>query len=303
MIEMEGNRDRNLKNVKQIGTPREENKIYLENMTYNKIKEECYDEKSVFVLMGHTERMGEKYATFIEAAILVSEIGFVGNVPKWNNEAWSEVFREIKRLYEDMIMVGWALDIKGMMPQMTPELERIHREHFGGVHQLLFLLDTLEQEETFYIYKENKLISKDGFYIYHKARCKERTEKAPEKERTYERVSNEKRLRDTQSQAEVALQLSEQGTFHGGRYRQMILEQRKPKKNNGNMGIAVAVAILIFVIGVGVYESGSAHLEGEASVEANAQLDQNSTETENIKEDNTETNANEIEVEVIPGNE
>ena len=40
MIEIENEKNRNLKNVKQVGTPREENKIYIENMAYNKIKEE-----------------------------------------------------------------------------------------------------------------------------------------------------------------------------------------------------------------------------------------------------------------------
>ena len=98
MIEIENEKNRNLKNVKQVGTPREENKIYIENMTYNKIKDESYHEKNVYVLMGHTERMGAKYATFIEAAILVREMEFAGNVPKWNNGTWSDVFRDIKRL-------------------------------------------------------------------------------------------------------------------------------------------------------------------------------------------------------------
>ena len=31
MIEIENEKNRNLKNVKQIGTPREDNKIYIEN--------------------------------------------------------------------------------------------------------------------------------------------------------------------------------------------------------------------------------------------------------------------------------
>ena len=173
MIEIEMNKERNLKNLKQIGTPKEENKIYVEHMVYAKVKENCYKEKRVFVLMGHTERMGSRYVTFVEGIIPVREIIFQGNIPRWNNSTWSEVFREIKRLYEDMIIVGWAIDIKGMLPKVTPELERVHREHFGGVHQVLFLLDTIEQEETFYIHKDHKLIPKDGFYIYQKARRKE----------------------------------------------------------------------------------------------------------------------------------
>ena len=288
MTEMESSKDRNLKNVKQIGTPREENKIYIENITYNKIKEDSYREKRVFVLMGHTERMQGKYSTFVEAAISVSGMEFSGNLPRWNNAMWSEVFREIKRLYEDMIIVGWALDIKGMTPQMTLDLERVHREHFGGVHQLLFLLDTLEQEETFYIYKDNKLFSKDGFYIYHKARSKERVASASAREESPKRMlpDNNSGFRKMRSQVEVDFEVPEQETRRGGRYRQLMQEQKKPERDNGNIGIAVAIAILVFVIGVGVYENSGGILGEEDSIETNVLQNQTSTEAdgENLKE-------------------
>lgn len=280
-----------LKNVKQIGTPRENNKIYIENTTYNKIKEDSYLEKRVFVLMGHTERMGEKYATFIEAAIPVRDIEFSGGVPKWNNGIWSGVFREIKRLYENMIIVGWAVDIKGMSPKLTPDLERVHREHFGGVHQLLLLMDSLEQEETFYIYKDNKVELKDGFYIYHKARSKERIPVTvlPEKESKPRRFEPE---------VEVEVEMSEPQERPSGRYRQMIQEKKTPQKDNGNVGVAIAVAMLIFVLGVGVYENSDA-------IQTGLLQNQNATEVsgEEMKETETEVSGNVVEIEVVPGSE
>ena len=172
MIEIVTNKERNLRNVTQIGTPREDNKIYIENLAYTRLKDDGYASKNVFVLMGHTECMENRYITFVEAVIPVNTIDFTGNLPKWNDYVWKDVFREIKRLYEDMIIVGWALDIKGMAPKVTPELERIHKEHFGGIHQLLFLMDTLEGEETIYVQKGNSLVAKDGFYIYYCTRAK-----------------------------------------------------------------------------------------------------------------------------------
>ena len=47
MIEFVNDKDRNLKNLKQVGTPREENKIYIENFAYTKLKENTYKEKRV----------------------------------------------------------------------------------------------------------------------------------------------------------------------------------------------------------------------------------------------------------------
>ena len=169
MIEVvTNNKERNLRNVTQIGTPREDNKIYIENFVYTCLKDNISAEKKVFVLMGHTECVENKYVTFVEAFIPVNKIEFVGNLPKWNDYVWKDVFREIKRLYEEMIIVGWALTT----PKITPELERIHKEQFGGIHQLLFLIDSLEREETIYVQKGTKLIEKDGFYIYYCTRSK-----------------------------------------------------------------------------------------------------------------------------------
>lgn len=291
MIEIVTDNDRNLKNIKQIGTPKENNKIYIENFAYAKIKESSYKEKKVFVLMGHTEKMEGRYATFIEAAISVKEIDFAGTTPRWNNSTWKEVFQEIKRLYEDMIIVGWAVDLKGMRPRITPDLERVHREHFGGVHQLLFLLDSLEQEETFYIYKENKLVSKDGFYIYHRAHRKEELEKIPIK---------------VLPEVNVEVEVLEKEPRRGGVYRQMMQEQKREKTSDGgNTGLAIAVAMLLFVIGVGVYENRDDIFGNNAAIETNVQQEQVSTETgiqilEESKETDTETI---IPVEVIPGTE
>lgn len=325
MIEFEMNKDRNLKNLKQIGTPKEENKIYVEHMVYAKIKENSYKEKRVFVLMGHTERMDGRYVTFIEGVISVREIEFQGNTPRWNNSTWSEIFREIKRLYEDMIIVGWAIDIKGMSPKVTPELERVHREHFGGVHQILFLLDTIEQEETFYICKENKMTPKDGFYIYHKARRKEVNDiRAEQKELIPIKVMEmeEKRLIPQKKQVDVEVDIQQeeqiQRGWQGGRYRELVNNGKKQKKekDDGTIGIAIAVAMLIFVIGVGIYEDrdslfGSSdnlpvnniQEQGEQDIKTDAQIETKTTEIETSETEEQDAETNIIPMDVISGTE
>lgn len=319
------NKDRNLKNLKQIGTPKEENKIYVEHMVYAKIKENSYKEKRVFVLMGHTERMDGRYVTFIEGVISVREIEFQGNTPRWNNSTWSEIFREIKRLYEDMIIVGWAIDIKGMSPKVTPELERVHREHFGGVHQILFLLDTIEEEETFYICKENKMMPKDGFYIYHKARRKEVNDiHAEQKELIPIKVMEmeEKRLIPQKKQVDVEVDIQQeeqiQRGWQGGRYRELVNNGKKQKKekDDGTIGIAIAVAMLIFVIGVGIYEDrdslfGSSdnlpvnniQEQGEQDIKTDAQIETKTTEIETSETEEQDAETNIIPMDVISGTE
>lgn len=312
MIEVITDRDRNLKNLKQIGTPKEENKIYIENSAYVKIKEQSYKEKRVFVLMGHTERSEGRYMTFVESVIPVKEVEFSGNTPRWNNGTWSEVFREIKRLYEDMIIVGWAIDIKGMMPKVTPELERVHREHFGGVHQLLFLLDTIEEMETFYVYKENKVVSKDGFYIYQQARKREQ-EPIP-----ITVLSEEKSpVRKKEREVDVELNIVDIEQRKGGRYRQLMQEQKTTRvSEGGNAGLAVAIAMLIFVIGVGVYENRDDIFGEKSAIETNIMQEDGdditveiitdteaATESAQVVEPDTESSSDVIEIEILPDEE
>lgn len=327
MIEFVNDKERNLKNLKQIGTPKEENKIYVEHMVYAKIKENSYKEKRVFVLMGHTERMEGRYVTFIEGIIPIREMDFQGNTPRWNNSTWGEIFREIKRLYEHMIIVGWAIDIKGMSPKVTPELERVHREHFGGIHQLLFLLDTMEQEETFYMYKDNKVVAKDGFYIYHRARRKEvidvpaeKREPIPIKVMEQKKELLPQRVKQVDVEVDIQAEQEESKTWQGGRYRQIMnMKNEKPQKSaqDGNVGIAIAVAMLIFVIGVGVYEDRDRIFGTSDSVPTNIIQEQgdedtqtggdsaedSETEATGTEQAGVETDADVIPVDVIPGTE
>ena len=319
MIDIVMDKDRNLKNLKQIGTPKEDGKIYIENFAYAKLREKTYKEKRVFVLMGHTERMDGGYATFVEAVIPVKEIEFSGGVPRWTNGTWGEVFREIKRLYEDMIIVGWAIDIKGMLPRISPELERVHREHFGGVHQLLLLLDSLEQEETFYVYKENKIVVKDGFYIYHRARKKEEVEQIPITVLAEERNRKDDVLGRAPTEIDFELDIPKLEVRKGGRYRQMIQEKQTKKiDDGGNMGLNIAVAMLIIVIGMGVYDNRDSLFLKQNSVETNVIPEKIATEEgivieevdatelssevlKESKEESTETVMDIIPVEVISG--
>ena len=83
-------------NVKQIGTPADEGRVYISEKAYKRIKTEGFKDKEVFVLMGHTESSGGRYATFVEAAIAVYDMEFDKNAPLWTNKVWSRVFAEIR---------------------------------------------------------------------------------------------------------------------------------------------------------------------------------------------------------------
>jgi hypothetical protein len=181
-----------------------------------------------------------------------------------------------------------------MQPTMTPELERVHREHFGGVHQLLLLMDSLEQEETFYIYKENKLLPKDGFYIYYRAKKNRKADIAIKELRYEEIIDLNKEVNDVENMAHVEITSPDSVISARGKYRQMLSEQKQSmEKESGNGGLAIAIAMLVFIIAVGAYENRDSIFgtSNQISTEAGA------TEGTETESENT------IPVEVVPGTE
>ena len=156
------------KNIKQIGAPDIGERIYIEDSAYQYIHSyHSSAEKNAYVLLGRFEEYGGRKCTFIEAAILLEEICFDGALPVWNDETWAYLYRQLKHAYDEMVIVGWAMDIRGQLPNLTAPLEKLHRTYFGGMRQLLFLMDSLEGEENFYTQKNGRLSRREGYYIYY----------------------------------------------------------------------------------------------------------------------------------------
>jgi LysM repeat protein len=207
-------------------------------------------EKRVFVLMGHTECEEQRYSTFVESVIPVWDINFEKNIPIWNNHVWNGVFQEIKHSYEDAVIVGWAVDIKGAAMRVTEELESVHREQFGGIHQLLLLMDSLEPEECFYQVKNNHLRQKEGFYIYYDSETKQKLPSV-QLEFPASRDLPYREERDGMREEDTAPRYTAQPK---ARYRQ--LQEEKPARESGraisHLGVAAAAVLVIAILGTGL---------------------------------------------------
>ena len=101
MIDIAEGPGRDLKNIRQIGTPAEGDRIYIENAAYARVHEETYEERRVFIFMGHTECEQGVYMTFVEAAIPVRDMEFSQNLPRWGTHAcrmYSVRLRDLMRI-------------------------------------------------------------------------------------------------------------------------------------------------------------------------------------------------------------
>ena len=73
MIDIAEGPGRDLKNIRQIGTPAEGDRIYIENAAYARVHEETYEERRVFIFMGIYDlcrgcHSGKGYGVFTESA-------------------------------------------------------------------------------------------------------------------------------------------------------------------------------------------------------------------------------------------
>lgn len=165
------------KDIKQMGSPDIGDRIYVEDRVYQYLHPYSGpDEKRAYVLLGRFENYSGKQCTFVEAAIPLAEMAFEGEMPLWNDSTWAYIYKQLRHEYDSMVIVGWAMDIRGQLPNMTVRLENLHQNNFGGAHQVLMLMDSLEKEEAFYGSRNGHLYRRDGFYIYYDKETSEQHE-------------------------------------------------------------------------------------------------------------------------------
>ena len=270
------------KNIKQIGAPDIGDRIYIENRAYQTMHPQSVPAgKMVYVLLGSLEKDRERQCIFIKAAIALEEIAFDGDVPVWNDDSWAYLYRKLNHAYDDLVITGWAFDVCGQMPELTVAVEKIHRTYFGGAHQVLYLLDTLQNEDSFYSVKNGVLKKRDGYYIYY--------EKGQEEPRISVSIETEE-----QEQARTAQEKEETAAGTAGvtgSYRTYM--KRKEQKKGGFISYVMSAAMRLVICGLGVtaYQNHTKMNDMEAAI---LQMNHGQVEA-------TET-AGQVQVENVAGN-
>lgn len=275
------------KDIKQMGKPDIGDRIYVEDEVYQLLHPyNSVDEKRVYVLLGRFENYAGRECVFVEAAIFLEEMAFDGELPLWNDNTWAYIYKQLRREYDNMVIVGWAIDIKGLLPNMTMRLERLHQSYFGGAHQILFLIDSLEREEAFYGNKSGHLYRREGFYIYREkkeaAMCRQ-TYPANEEQ-------NVRKQQEIWEEQTAPTEYMERENMQQGIYRkQMVKEERRWIPSYAS---TLLLVVVVCVLGV------TAHLNSKKMEAMEATLAQMNLSQTIVAE--TETPG--VKVESVAGN-
>lgn len=260
------------KEIRQIGNADVGDRIYLEEKVYQYLHRQTgWDEpvfgeaRKVFVLLGKIENYAGQKCVFVEYAIEIEEITYLDGVPVWNDKTWGFVFRKMKRLSEEMIVVGWAMDIKDSAPSLTDRLIGVHATHFGGKHQVLFLLDSMEKEENFYCNRQGRLRRREGFYLYHDRRSLAMVqEEAPKANVTIEHATVEDDLERIFWEKEIpqraerveASRNGQEKKKEAGKFREQM-QRAEEKKGRFHFSPSYLLAAIALVLIVAAYQNNS----------------------------------------------
>ena len=158
------------KNIRQIGSPSGNKRIYIEDyvVTYlNYIARPGSTCARGAVLLGETKKSDIGDIIFISGAVDAQNIEFDMDETEFTEEAWSDIYEQVKEFFPDLSVVGWFLSRMGFSTAINEKIEKIHVDNFPGNDKVLLVTDSLESDDAFYMYQRGQLVKQKGYYIYY----------------------------------------------------------------------------------------------------------------------------------------
>ncbi|MDF2544416.1 MAG: putative rane protein [Herbinix sp.] len=157
------------KNIRQVGKGSTTKKIYVEDYVMTFVKQlggEDYSKCKVSVLLGQYVKIENCRNLFIYGAMEVENVDTNKDII-FTNDAWTSIYENIKKYFVDAEIVGWCLSGPGYLLEEEDKILKTHIDNFAGQDKTLLTYDSMEKEEAFLLYENNKLCKQEGYYIYY----------------------------------------------------------------------------------------------------------------------------------------
>lgn len=250
------------KNFRQVGEPRLNKKIYIEDYVVTYLTE-LAQPKNIYargaILLGTIENTKEGQAIFIKGALEAQNLELDLDETIFSNEIWAEIKERIKKYFPDLKIVGWFLSRIGFSVELNDKIVRTHIENFPGENKILYMMDTLEEEEAFYVWEKGELKKSGGYYIYY-----EKNEKMQE----YMVMQGEENKKKTSENKEIPIIKRDENVIKT--YRNRIKSKKKEKKNEKTKGKLYAAvgscAAFALILGFLLFSRGGGEKNAVANV-------------------------------------
>ena len=158
------------KNIRQVGSPSAKRKIYMEDyvMTYlSKLAMPSNTYARGAILLGTLKRTREGTFIFISGALEAQNFELDLDETVFTNENWAEIYSQIREFFPKLSIVGWFVSRLGFSTELTSKMIKIQNNYFAGENKVLYMIDSLENEDAFYLYENDGLKRQKGYYIYY----------------------------------------------------------------------------------------------------------------------------------------
>ncbi len=241
---MRGNADiRRPKNIKQIGDVSSNRKIYIEDYAFTYINSVAYqtpEDEQAGVLLGEVQKSDEEKCLFIKGVIRAktpeneTKQGIV-----FNEKIWEKIYAEIEKFFPDLEVVGWFAAMPGITQERFLYLKKLHMDNFSGGMKTMYLVNTCDKEENFYLYENGELKKQKGYVCFYERNYEMQEYMLEKRERKpIESPEKDKVMKSIRS----IIQEKE--------------EMRQRRKNSVFLyGISSFMAVVVLVIGINLLNS------------------------------------------------
>lgn len=230
------------KNIKQIGDVNSEKKIYIEDYAFSYINSLAYGakEEQAGVLLGECQKSDTEKCMFIKGVIKAKNDEENENQNIYFNEKiWDKVYSEIEKYFPDLQVVGWFVAVETLTDEKLRFLKKVHMDNFAGGMKTMYLINTTEKEENFYLCENNEMIKQSGYVCFY-----ERNYQMQE----YMLEKRGKRMVESPEKDKVMKSI-----------RNIISEKEEIKLQKKNItfmyGLSTFMAVVIFVVGINLMNS------------------------------------------------
>lgn len=231
------------KNIKQIGDVSSDRKIYIEDYAFTYINSIAYgspDEEQAGVLLGECQRSDDEKCLFIKGVIKAKHT----EQPEkqgiyFDEKIWNGIYSDVEKYFPNLQVVGWFAALPDITAERMQYLKRVHLDNFSGAMKTMYLINTLEKEENFYLYENGDLKKQKGYVCFY--------------ERNYEMQEYmlEKRERRSVENPEKDKVMKS--------IRNIIQEKEDIKQQKRNVsfmyGVSTFMVVVVLVIGINLMNS------------------------------------------------
>lgn len=158
--------------VKQMGSIEEKVKIFMEDYVYTYLYQygrSGGNKEKLAALIGRHYVVNGQETVIISGAIQGKGTVQENGIERFSEETWEYIGGQMQTYFKGMSIVGWVHCQPGFGAFLMAKDEWFHREYFREKWQVLFVLDTVDKLDTFYIYNEEQtgLRQAKGYFVYY----------------------------------------------------------------------------------------------------------------------------------------